>query len=42
MIDVIKNFTVIENKYTRNKERKTNVGRKEKGDFVGELLEIDE
>ena len=42
MIDVIKNFTVIENKYTRNKERKINVGRKEKSDFVGELLEIDE
>ena len=42
LIDVIKNFTVIGNKYTRNKEQETNVGSKEKNDFVGELLEIDE
>ena len=42
LIDVIKNFTVIENKYTRNKEQETNVGSKEKNDVVGELLEIDE
>ena len=42
LIDVIKNFTVIENKYTRNKEQDTNVSSKEKNDVVGELLEIDE
>ena len=30
LIDVIKNFTVIENKYTRNKEQVKNVGSKEK------------
>ena len=42
LIDVIKNFTVIENKYTRNKEHETNVGSKEKNDVVGELLEIDQ
>ena len=42
LIDVIKNFTVIENKYTRNKEQETNVGSKEKNDAVGQLLEIDE
>ena len=30
LIDVIKNFTVTENKYTRNKEQDTNVGSKEK------------
>ena len=42
LIDVIKNFTVIENKYTRNKEQVKNVGSKEKNDVVGELLEIDE
>ena len=30
LIDVIKNFTVIKNKYTRNKEQETNVGSKEK------------
>ena len=42
LIDVINNFTVIENKYTRNKEQETNVGSKEKNDVVGELLEIDE
>ena len=35
MIDVIKNFTVIEKKYTRNKEQETNVGSKEKNDAVG-------
>ena len=40
-IDVIKNFTVIENKYTRNREQDTNVGSKEKNDVVDELLEID-
>ena len=38
MIDVIKNFTVIENEYTRNKEQETNV----KNEVVSELLEIDE
>ena len=42
LTDVIKNFTVIENKYTRNKEQEPNVGSKEKNDVVGELLEIDE
>ena len=42
LIGVIKNFTVIENKYTRNKELVKNVGSKEKNDVVGELLEIDE
>ena len=42
LIDVIKNFTVIENKYPRNKEQETNVGSKEKNDAVGQLLEIDE
>ena len=40
LIDVINNFTVIENKYTRNKEQETNVGSKEKNDVVGELLKI--
>ena len=40
LIDVIKNFTAIENKYTRNKEQETNVGSKEKNDVVGELLKI--
>ena len=30
LIDVIKNFTVIKNKYTRNKEQETNIGSKEK------------
>ena len=30
LIDVIKNFTVIGNKYTRNKEQETNVDSKEK------------
>ena len=42
MIDVIKNFMVNENKYTRNKEQKTNVYSKGDNDVVGELLEIDE
>ena len=42
LIDVINNFTVIENKYTRNKEQETNVGSKEKNDVVRELLKIDE
>ena len=42
LIDVIKNFTAIENKYTRNKEQETNVGSKEKNDVVGEILKIDE
>ena len=42
MIDVFKNFTAIENKYTRNKEQETNVGSKEKNDVVRELLKIDE
>ena len=42
LIGVTKNFTVIENKYTRNKEQETNVGSKEKNDVVGELLEINE
>ena len=30
LIAVIKNFTVIENKYARNKEHEANVGSKEK------------
>ena len=42
LIDIIKNFTVIGNKYTRNKEQVTNVGSKEQDDVVGDLLEIDE
>ena len=42
LIDVIKNFTAIENKYARNKEQETNVGSKEKNDVVRELLKIDE
>ena len=42
LIDVIKNFMVTENKYTRNKEQDTNVSSKENNDVVGELLEIDE
>ena len=42
LIDNVKNFTVRENKYTRNMEQETNVGSKEKNDVVGELLEIDE
>ena len=42
LIDVIKNFTVIKNKYTRNKEQETNVCSKKKSNVVGELLEIDE
>ena len=41
LIDVIKSFTVIENKYTRNKEQETDVGSKAKNDVVGELLQID-
>ena len=40
LIDVIKNFTIIENKYARNKEQYTNFGSKKKTDVVGELLEI--
>ena len=36
------NFTVNENKYTRNKEQETNVCSKENKDLVGELLEFDE
>ena len=42
LIDVIKNFMVIENKYTRNKEQDTNVSSKERNYVVGKLLEIDE
>ena len=42
LIDVIKNFTVNENKYTRNKKQETNFCSKENNDVVGELLEIDE
>ena len=42
LIDVIKNFTVIENKYTKNKEQEADVGSKEKNEFVGELIEIGE
>ena len=42
LIDVVKNFTVIENKYTRNKEQEPNVSSKEKNDAVVELLEVDE
>ena len=42
LIDVIKNFMVIENKYTRNNEQDTNLSSKEKNDVVGELLGIDE
>ena len=42
LIDVIKNFTVIENKYAKNEEQEADVGSKEKNEVVGELLEIDE
>ena len=42
LIDIIKNLTVIGNKYTRNKEQVTNVGSKEQDDVVDDLLEIDE
>ena len=42
LIDVIKNFAVNADKYTRNKEQETNVCSKENNDVVGELLEIDE
>ena len=42
LIDVVRNFTVIENKYARNKEQETNLGSKEKNYVVGEFLEIDE
>ena len=42
LIDVIKNFTVIENKYTKNKEQEADVGSKEKNEVVGELIEIGE
>ena len=42
LIKVIKNFTVFENEYTRNKEQHTNVGSKEKNDVAGALLQIDE
>ena len=38
---VIRNFKVIENKYTRNKEQETNAGSKENNDVVGKLLEIE-
>ena len=38
---VIKNFKVIENKCTRNKEEQTNAGSKENNDVVGKLLEIE-
>ena len=42
LIDVINNFTVNENKYTRNKQQETNVCSKESNDVLGELLEINE
>ena len=42
LVDVIKNFTVNENKYTRNKEQETNVFSKGDNGVVGDLLEIDE
>ena len=42
LIDVIRNFTVIENKYATNKEQETNLSSKEKNYVVGEFLEIDE
>ena len=42
LIDVIKNFTVNENKYTRNKEQETNACNKKNSDVVGKLLEMDE
>ena len=42
LIDIIKNLTVIGNKYTRNKEQVTNVDSKEQDDVAGDLLEIDE
>ena len=35
LIDVIKNITIIENKYTRNKEQEANLDSKEKNDVVG-------
>ena len=42
LIDLIKNITVNENKYTRNKEQERNICSKVNNDVVGELLEIDE
>ena len=42
LTDVIKNFKVNENKYTRKKEQETNVCSKGNNDVVSELLEIDE
>ena len=42
LTDIIKNFTVNENKYTRNKEQETNVFSKVNNEVVGGLLKIDE
>ena len=42
LIDVIKNFTVTEDKYVRNKEQETNVRSMGKNSVTGELLETDE
>ena len=42
LTDIIKNFTVNENKYTRNKEQETNLFSKENNEVVGGLLKIDE
>ena len=38
LIDVIKNFTVIEKIYTRNKDQETNKGSKGKNDAVGKVF----
>ena len=38
LIDVIKNFTVIEKIYTRNKDQETNKGSKGKNDAAGKVF----
>ena len=40
LIDLIKNFTVIENKYARSKKQEPNICGKRNSDVAGELSEI--
>ena len=40
LIDLIKNFTVIENKYVRSKKQEPNICGKRNSDVAGELSEI--
>ena len=40
LIDLIKNFTVIENKYARSKKEEPNICSKRNNDVTGELSEI--